>query len=105
MKKVIAIAFLVSLIATPVLAADTFTEEVIGGGETISVLSKNVTAKVVSNVTAFAAATAHLNGGKQFGVTSTSTSIYATAFTAGDLSTLVAPSVSDTTSFANWDTL
>lgn len=104
MKKIIAIAFLITLIAAPAFAAlgEYSSTSNPGGTNPICVLSKNVTLNVVDSATRFAAASAHTSGSKQFGTTSTSTSIFSTTFNGADLE---APTVSDTTSFTSWTTL
>jgi hypothetical protein len=112
MKKIIAIAFLLTLVAAPAFAAGEYSSAsnpvvpngLAGAGDTISVLSKNVTANVVSSATRFAATTAHTSGSKQYGTTSESTSIYSSDFEDG-VTALVAPTVSDTTSFDGWTEL
>jgi len=111
MKKIIAIAFILSLVAAPAFAAlgeytDASNPVVPSGepaaGDTISVLSKNVTMNVVSSASRFTAVSAHTNGSKQFGTSSESTSIFSAAFNGTDVT---APTVSDTTSFTSWTSL
>lgn len=111
MKKIIVVAFVLSLVAAPAFAAlGEYTDSsnpvvpsgLTGAGDEISVLSKNVTMNVVSANDAFSAVSAHTSGSKQFGTSSESTSIYSTTFNGADVT---APTVSDTTSFISWTTL
>ena len=103
MKKIIAITFMFSLLASAAFAVDVtnaeFTgEPVISGTDTISVLSNNVGIVIVSNPTAYAAITAHLNGSKQYGSSSESTKLYSSAFEEGTTE-LLTPSNSESTDF------
>lgn len=105
MKKIIAITFMISLFAGTAFAAaptgSEYTNEITGGtpSETISVLSNNVGAIVVSSPTAYAATTAHLNGSKQFGSSSESTKLFSATFEEGTTDVLLTPSDSESTDF------
>jgi hypothetical protein len=114
MKKIIVIAFLVSLVAAPAFAAVTnaeFNAGTISGSSTagptedISVLSNNVGAAIASNDIQYAATTAHLNGSKQYGSSSQSTKIFSRAFKEGT-TPLIVPQTSDTAEFdSDWTSL
>jgi uncharacterized membrane protein len=107
MKKIIALTFILALFAGSAFAASPtgseYTTDITGSGdsgvvETISVLSNNVGARVVSNFAAFSATTAHVNGSKQYGTSSETTKIYSAAFEEGTTN-LETPSTSDSTDF------
>ena len=93
MKKLFAL-LLVAMLLTPA-AAVAFTEEEIAdtnNGETISVLSNNVTLLHTGNALTYAAISGHLNGSKIYGSSSEDTKIFSQVM---DPVLVVAPTASD----------
>ena len=72
---------------------------------TIAKFSKGVGGKVTASVTAFSAASKHMNGTKQFATSSTDPKIYWTAQAAGSSAPAVSLTASDTSNFSSWSAL
>ena len=104
MKKIFTL-LLVAMLLTPA-AAMAFTEEEIADtdtGETISVLSNNVTLLHTGNAMTYAAISGHLNGSKIYGSSSEDTKIYSQV---SDPVDVVAPTDSDSGDFqTGWTAL
>lgn len=108
MKKfriiLIAVAVL-SLIAVSAYGTQTISGMYTFSGSTMTFSpSTNVAIIGLANQTQYAAASKHLNGDKQYGATSTSTTLYATTLAAGT-ALPTAPTASDSTAFSTWTAL
>lgn len=104
MKKIFAL-LLVTMLLSPV-SAMAFVEQEIqdtATGETISVLSNNVTLEWTGTALTYAAITGHLNGSKIYGSSSEDTKIFSQV---SDPVSVEAPTNSDSSEFASgWTAL